>query len=87
MTYLCEAEIAPGEALKFEVVPSPQVTVTVYGPTPPENEPRLKVVVAPSLPVAFAPAVRLSGGAATIEIETLALVDAPAESVTLKVIV
>ena len=44
-------------------------------------------MVAPSLMVAFAPAVRVSGGAATTDIETLALVATPAESVTLKVIV
>ena len=43
--------------------------------------------MAPSFTVWFAPGVRTSGGVATTLIETLALVNAPPESVTLKVIV
>jgi hypothetical protein len=87
LVYLCAAEIVPGEPLNVDVVPSPHVTVTVYGPTPPEKEPRLNVVFAPSLTLAFEPAVSASGGGATTVIDVLTLVEAPLESVTLKVIV
>ena len=50
-------------------------------------EPRLKVTFAPSFADWPAPGVSGEGGAATTEIETLALVAAPALSVTLNVIV
>jgi hypothetical protein len=57
---------APAAALKLELVPSPHVTVTVYGPCP-ENEPRLKVTFAPSFADWLAPGVTVSGGGATTE--------------------
>ena len=73
LTYLCTAESAPAAALKLELVPSPHVTVTVYGPVPPANEPRLKVTLAPSFALWLGPGVSVSVAGATSLTATLAL--------------
>jgi hypothetical protein len=87
---VCGAASAPAEGTVNVVTaePSPQFTVTVYGPVPPETEPRLNVVDAPSFALCFAAALRASGVDAFVtEIATPEAAEAPALSVTVTVTV
>lgn len=89
LTYLCAAVRAPAAAAENVVaaVPSPQLTETVYGPVPPEDEPRMSVGVAPSVELWAGPAVTARVAGFTRVITPLEVADAPALSVTFTVIV
>src|SRR5215213_9900009 len=79
LTYLCDADRPPGDAANVEAaLPSPQSTVTVQPPLPPEKEPRLKVAVAPSLELWVAPALSTIAGRFTVTVcvEVVVLPDA-----------
>ncbi len=66
--YACGADRAPAAAPNVAFAPSPQSTVTVYGPTPPENEPRLNVAVAPSVELWLGPTVSATPGRLTVTV-------------------